>query len=194
MTSQDFQRYWEQHYPECPPIGHYLREAYADTWFRIHSLPDSKRYPETAEEYREVLRRHNALLMDLIGKGSRYVLITTGYSESPKPLQTYQQLSFLVSDSRRLFSVPKHELEGDPEPYYWHFFMANRTWREHSQVELLKLIADNVISDVLMVGLEPPCIYHPYDGGADVFVASTSIRDRKKEKYASWLSKHPEGL
>lgn len=194
MTSEDFQRYWEQHYPGCPPIGHYLREAYADKWFRIHSLPNSKRYPETGEEYREVLRRHNALLLDLVGKGAPYVLITTGYSESPKPVQSYHQLSFLVSDSRVLYTIPKHELEGDAEPYYWHFFMSNRTWSEPSEDELLKLIADNVVANVLMVGLEPNCIYHPYDDGADVFVASTSIRDQKKEKYARWLSNHPQEL
>ncbi|WP_443333951.1 DUF3885 domain-containing protein [Streptomyces sp. CB02056] len=37
-------------------------------------------------------------------------------------------------------------------------------------------------------------LYHPYDGGADVYLASTEERDRLKERHAGWLSGHPNGL
>jgi hypothetical protein len=36
--------WWNNHYPEAPPVGFLLRQVYSDRWLRIHSLPGSKRY------------------------------------------------------------------------------------------------------------------------------------------------------
>jgi hypothetical protein len=46
---------WRQHWPDCPPVGHKLREPYRDLWVRFHSLPESKRYAEDESEYAVVL-------------------------------------------------------------------------------------------------------------------------------------------
>ncbi|WP_420377890.1 DUF3885 domain-containing protein [Streptomyces filamentosus] len=35
---------------------------------------------------------------------------------------------------------------------------------------------------------------HPYDGGADVFLATPEERDRTRDRYPDWLSSHPSGL
>ncbi|MGW1610935.1 DUF3885 domain-containing protein [Streptomyces sp. NPDC002285] len=56
---------WQQQFPKVPPIAHELRAAYSDRWVRFHSLPRSKRYPETEEEYAIVLHRYNTLLDEL---------------------------------------------------------------------------------------------------------------------------------
>ncbi|MGW0757697.1 DUF3885 domain-containing protein [Streptomyces sp. NPDC002814] len=37
-------------------------------------------------------------------------------------------------------------------------------------------------------------IHHPYDGGADVFLATSEDRDRMRDRYGDWLSRHPSGL
>ncbi|WP_425587269.1 DUF3885 domain-containing protein [Streptomyces mexicanus] len=37
-------------------------------------------------------------------------------------------------------------------------------------------------------------IHHPYDGGADVFLAPSEERDRVRDRHADWLSRHPSGL
>jgi hypothetical protein len=37
-------------------------------------------------------------------------------------------------------------------------------------------------------------IHHPYDGGADVFLATSEERDRMRDRHADWLSSHPSGL
>src|ERR671925_44815 len=121
MTPEEFKRYWRENYPKSLPIGYQLREAYRDQWFRIHSLPDSKRYPETDSEYQVVLRRHNTLLSDLLGDGCDYILLTTGYSSTIVPVRSYPELQMLDSESMELFSIPKHELEGETDPYFWHF-------------------------------------------------------------------------
>ncbi len=194
MTAKEFERHWKQSYPESLPIGYHLREVYGVRWFRIHTLPDSKRYPETEVEYRTILMRHNTLLSDLLGEGGRYFLLTTGYSSTPIPVRSYPQLQTLDSDSKELFSIPKHELEGETDPYYWHFFMSERTWSERSVDDLLKLVADGDIANILFVGINQRIIYHPYDGGADVIVESESVRNQRREKYSAWSPKNPQGL
>ena len=40
----EFKSFWRNHYGECPPLGHRLRDAFVDRWVRFHSLPESKRY------------------------------------------------------------------------------------------------------------------------------------------------------
>jgi hypothetical protein len=194
MTPKEFEQYWKLNYPKSLPIGHHLREAYKDRWFRIHGLPESKRYAETEAEYEEILKRHNAVLSDLLGDNGEYVLLTTGYSTTPTPARSYSQLGTLDGDSKALFSIPKHKLDGETDPYYWHFFMSERTWQPKSADELLKLVADNEISNILFVGVNPGRIYHPYDGGADVILESQSVRNQKRDKYSAWLPRNPHGL
>ncbi|TVZ93526.1 hypothetical protein FB157_106248 [Streptomyces sp. BK340] len=41
---------WQRQYSKGSPIAHELRTAYGDRWVRFHSLPGSKRYPETEDE------------------------------------------------------------------------------------------------------------------------------------------------
>nr|WP_020658089.1 hypothetical protein [Amycolatopsis benzoatilytica] len=37
-------------------------------------------------------------------------------------------------------------------------------------------------------------VYHPYDGGADVLVATAGERDELKRRHVDWLSAHPSGF
>ncbi|MFD7002461.1 hypothetical protein ACFWA5_40990 [Streptomyces mirabilis] len=37
-------------------------------------------------------------------------------------------------------------------------------------------------------------IHHPYDGGADVVLATPAERDRLRGRHTDWLSGHPAGL
>ena len=37
----------DEQFSEIYPISFIMRKALPDHWFRIHSLPDSQRYPET---------------------------------------------------------------------------------------------------------------------------------------------------
>ncbi|MFZ3566783.1 hypothetical protein ACNYS0_07350 [Streptomyces sp. BH034] len=53
---------WQQHWPNCPPVGYKLRDPYRDLWVRFHSLPESKRYAEDESEYAVVLERYNTVL------------------------------------------------------------------------------------------------------------------------------------
>jgi len=44
MNKKDFETLWTLNYPDTVPIAHLFKHDYSDRWFRIHSLPDSKRY------------------------------------------------------------------------------------------------------------------------------------------------------
>ncbi|WP_435828800.1 DUF3885 domain-containing protein [Saccharopolyspora shandongensis] len=51
MAGGDLFGLWQRRWPLCPPLAAGLKHAYRDRWVRFHSLPGSKRYPDTADEY-----------------------------------------------------------------------------------------------------------------------------------------------
>lgn len=65
---------WERLWPGAEPLGHVLRVEYADRWVRVHSLPESKRYADSAAEYDEILRRHRTILRELHGSDDFHTL------------------------------------------------------------------------------------------------------------------------
>jgi hypothetical protein len=66
----DFAALWRGWFPDVPPVGHLLRDAYPERWLRVHSLPGSKRYAGTDAEWGELLRRMNAVATDVLGEGA----------------------------------------------------------------------------------------------------------------------------
>jgi hypothetical protein len=56
------------------------------------------------------------------------------------------------------------------------------------------LVADDRVSNLMIVGLDERSVYHPYDGGADVILADRRQRDALRERYRDWLSTRPDGL
>jgi hypothetical protein len=187
----EFQKYWTGEYPACPPIGFLLREKYPERWCRIHSLPRSKRYPENDAEMHEVLHRHNAVLDALLRPYSDFVLLTTGYSDEPTPVMSklLQTDSTLRGSSRFAFSVTSDT--GFP---YWHFFVTPLKWELGCLDSVLAQIATDTIADVLVIGLEQNCAYHPYDGGGDIVVRDDEARMMLKETFSAWLSPRTDGM
>lgn len=194
MNAADFNSYWNTHFPACPPIGYLLRDAYTDRWLRIHTLPQSKRYPETAAEYAEILQRHNTILADLFPHGKALALLRTSYSATPPPTppdtldQRYHPFVFVRS-------IPMHE-EDEPEAFhlYWHIWLHLHMWQPQSLDALLKDVADNIIANVMLIDLQRNAVYHPYDGGADVILGTQAEQERWRTTYRRWLSQHPSGM
>jgi len=185
-TAQDenFHKYWTNEYPASPPLGFELRPRYSERWFRIHSLPLSKRYPQNDAERLEVLRRHNAVLDKLLRLTDDFVLLSTGYSDEstpvlPKLLQTDPPFR---QESRYAFTV-KLDL-GSP---YWHFFISNQKWQSGYLDGVLTRIATDDIADVLVIGQKQKFVYAPYDGGADIFVRDSQTRTGLRALFSSWL-------
>ncbi|MEV0349322.1 hypothetical protein AB0H88_26390 [Nonomuraea sp. NPDC050680] len=59
---------------------------------------------------------------------------------------------------------------------------------------LLRAVADDDCASVIIMDTDLRRLYLPYDGGADVILASPQERDALKNAHADWLSTHPLGL
>ena len=56
-----FVRFWNTVYGGVLPLGYHLRTEFAERWLRFHSLPFSKRYARSDDEYAVVFERQNAV-------------------------------------------------------------------------------------------------------------------------------------
>lgn len=63
----NFEEEWARHYSDAVPVGWCLREYPNIAWVRFHSLPKSKRYAETENEYATIISRGNLLADRLLG-------------------------------------------------------------------------------------------------------------------------------
>ncbi len=186
---------WDHYFPACEPIGFRLREAYPLRWARLHSLPESKRYPEGDDDYGEVLARHNAILGELTHPGEQFVLVTTGYSATPIPTRSYLEVLAFDPGATPWRTVAKHSVtEEFIDPSYWHMFASVQKWRPGTFDSLVRLIANGEVANVLVVAPDCRWILHPYDGGMDVIVESPETSQRLRNRYSDWLSARPDGL
>lgn len=191
MTPDAFHDYWHTTYPEAPPVAYLLRETYADRWFRIHTLLASKRYADNDEEIAEIVRRHHVLLADVLGT-TPCVLVLTSYSETPHPVLSSAWLRDHYPDSQPFATITM--TGATDREQYQHFFMVTRTYDPGAFDPLLRLVAEDVVDNVLFVRLDNAHIYAPYDGGADVILSSSAAREAMRQRYGSWLSTEPTGL
>jgi hypothetical protein len=186
---------WDRWFPGSEPIAHELKWAVPERWVRFHSLPGSKRYPEDEDEYAMVLERHNTILGELTRPGTEVVLLTTGYSETPLPIRSYDELLSLDPEASPWRTVAMHERDSNwSDTTYWHIDASRSDWQPGRFDPLVRLIADDVIANVMIVAPDCRWLLHPYDGGMDLIVESSAERDRLKDKYSGWLSNSPGGL
>ena len=84
---EELTNFWHREFENFSPEAHNLKHEYKDRWVRFHSLPESKRYPENEDEYSEVFRRHNTVLLELCGNVSKVLVVLPEYSEERVPTQ-----------------------------------------------------------------------------------------------------------
>lgn len=186
---------WDRCYPGCVPVGHVLRTAFPDWWVRFHSLPESKRYPEDESEYAELLTRHNRVLKEMVKPGEQVVLVTTGYADSLEPERYYPELATLDPNASFWRSVAMHDLSDQfAVPIYWHFFTSRWNWQPGLFDPIVRLVADNILANVLIVSEDCRWILHPYDGGIDIIAETTTERDMLRDEFSPWLSGRTDGL
>ncbi|OWK34416.1 DUF3885 domain-containing protein [Fimbriiglobus ruber] len=186
---------WEHQFPNCEPMAHLLKTVFKDRWVRFHSLPESKRYPEDETEYAVVLDRHNRVLSELANAERSLVLLTTEFSESPTPLLTRPELRALDPEAVPWRSIPMHELDGDfDNPNFWHVLASVREWHPGAFDPIVRLVANDVVPNVMIVNPDCRWLLHPYDGGMDVIAETSVERERLKLSHADWLSSEHDGL
>lgn len=189
---KDLAKFWESEFKSFSPEANNLKHEFKNRWVRFHSLPESKRYPENEQEYLEIFRRHNVVLQELCGKGNILVVLPE-YSESKAPTKPEAELTNLFSTTEPWCSIAQHEKDDDYE-LYWHLHVSEVEFTGGELNDLFRLVANDEAGNIMIICPSKGVVFHPYDGGADIVLASTKQRDLLKEKHHEWLSNHPEGF
>ncbi|MFD0201407.1 MULTISPECIES: DUF3885 domain-containing protein [Saccharothrix] len=194
MSDDDLSALWRRQWPECPPLAHDLKHAFSDRWVRFHSLPGSKRYPDTDAEYDTALHRYNTVLDELF-HGQEVRIVTADWSNAPDAPALSTQHALWNPDARHWTSVRTDEDETDPDFItYTHLHVSRRPWSPGLVDDLLRAVADDATGNAMITSLSFDRVHHPYDGGADVLLPTTGERDALKRRHTDWLSAHPLGL
>lgn len=176
---------------ETPPVSFLLREAIPERWLRIHSLPESKRYPESPAEHREILRRHNRVAVDLLGPGSDCAVLALSACSSPLAKELSDWANHFIDCGQLSESLWDEEDGLFAGPMCLN--AARLTWFVGVADDLIRAAALDRIH-MLVLNLGSGRAYAPYDGGADLFFSDGSERNAARETYTDWLPAHPSGL
>lgn len=183
---------WDQRWPGCSKVPYELRGVH-DRWIRFHTLPASKRYPETKSEYEIILGRHNTVLTELV-TDSALLVLTAGYSDRPEP-EVPGRSAETVAVHRDASYWASACIDDEPGcESYLHLYVSEVRWSPGCVDPLLRKVADDVIANVLLADTGLRWLYHPYDGGMDVIMSSRAERDVLRDRHRDWLSAHPDGL
>ncbi len=180
---------WRITFGAIPPLGHVCRAELNDRWFRIHSLPESKRYPEDDLERQEICRRHNEVATRVLGLKEECILLIGRYSGNPDGAEEE-----IFSDCTRALP-PQPELFWQLDEDSWMGFCGERTtWVPGEFDQLIRDVADEEEYNVLFFSPSRASIYSPYDGGADLILPIPDLVAPSKERWSSWLSGREDGL
>ncbi|MGN7783847.1 DUF3885 domain-containing protein [Niabella sp. 22666] len=197
MTKEIFQELWALHYRDAVPISHLFKHRYADRWFRIHSLPQSKRYAENEDEWEILLSRQNEIITDLFGLDTPILIVAGEYRwDESKSIhvteeeEIFNPFSFILLDNIELNKVGKEQYN---EHNFYSPAFAPTIWKRNYHDKLLREIAkDN--TRAFFVSFDKNVIVAPYDGGIDFILKDSLTKEKYKNKFVNWLSEHESGL
>ncbi len=197
MTKEDFNTHWNLHFPDSVLISHLFKQVYSDRWFRIHSLPDSKRYADNDAEWDLLLFRQNELMTDLFGLNTTIFIVAGEYNwgdqrtiHTTGEKQVFKSYSFTLLENIELFKLDSDEYD---EIDIYRPAFAETEWNPNNHDKLLKEIASNN-TRAFFVSFDRDIVIAPYDGGVDIVLKDSLKRDFYKDKYKKWLSERVDGL
>ena len=197
MSPKQFTQFWAKSYPKTVPIPHFFKYDYANRWFRIHSLPDSKRYAETDAEWAILLERQKTLITDLFGEVERVILVTGTYKwKNERRVHVVKKDPILKTYPFKI--LPEMDLPASKSEYYdagmaYRPAFAEALWQSEEFDNLLRGIANDELR-VFFVSMNKNVIIAPYDGGVDVILKDIETKNAFKIKYKDWLSEREDGF
>ena len=194
MTDDAFFAFWHARFGDCPPAGFLLLETFPERWVRIHSLPESQRYAETAREMSALLARHNAVASDLLGDGSPCVLVTKAEYTPRVGRAARGHVQFARLEVQPLIVVTANNPADTGGGWTIPLVSTRIVWQPGVLDDILADVANALLAPFLIVSETTQRVYAPYDGGADLFLTSEVERNEYRGKYESWMSSHPSGL
>ena len=197
MTKEDFQNLWNSNFAGSELISHLFKQNFAERWFRIHSLPESKRYADNENEWEILLSRQNEIITDLFGIDTPVLMVTGEYTSIDNKLfryivneEIFEPFSFVPLDSIKMHKI-------DPEQYdeqvEYRPFFTQIPWKPNSYNNILREVANDNIR-VFFVSFDVSVIVAPYNGGVDIVVPDRATKENYTTKYSNWLSDRDDGL
>lgn len=177
---------WNRNWPDVDPIGPLLG-PFRDRWVRFHSLPESKRYADSPEEYAEIIRRYRTVLAELPGEDAPEDLVVIAEDWGRRDLATGWSKRHLPG------AWPWRRIEGDEPELGFHYLWVRTGLTDPQLDALLTAVADDQ-AHVILANPDLSWLFCPYDGGADVFLPDVALRDAIRDRHPDWLSTHPSGL
>lgn len=196
--SNSFQSQWDQFYPNNLPISHLLKHYFPQSWLRIHSLPESKRYADTPAEYELLLDRHNEIITDCFGDDASIFIVSGHYFTFSRNIKAYDPAfilpyKFNLEQKINLKQLNPEDYDDDEEDSFFRPYSIATTWQSNQHNDLLKKIADDEVR-AFMISFEQNIIVAPYDGGIDFIIFNEAKRNALRDKYKDWLSPREDGL
>jgi hypothetical protein len=176
-------RWLEPEFADSFPVAALMKWRHPDNWIRIHSLPESQRWPTNDSERRVILERYASFGTAILGSSAPCYLIIARVE--PKDLEIRCSDSFDWTPLRKV-----HEADED----YWHARQTEITWQPTVLRDLLLDIAEDRDYAVIFLSKTSDGIFAPYDGGADGFVLDGGMRHRLHDEFEPWLSPREDGL
>jgi hypothetical protein len=196
MTAQTISEAWHSSFGPALPAGYLCRTTLPDRWMRIHSLPESKRYPDTEAERDEVLRRQNAAACYALGEGSECILFITQYGESRHWPDYYVEGSRYTAEFLALNRFAPEYVQsydkGQDGPLQ--FFATRQRWHACAFDALILMCADGTAGPYMFANIDRRSAYAPYDGGADLFFSTPDAVVEARRTFSDWLSAIESGL
>jgi hypothetical protein len=186
------------HFGALPPTSPRIRER-QDGWVRFHSFGALQRYPADDADHAQLLRRHERVIRTLRRRfgGGRLIGLAVGVTPwqgigADGQPRTMHHVPDVLPGLRHMFNTFDHPYDGD-DSQHGELYATDQLTMRTLRRELLQqtLILD---SDIAVIDESARWVYAPYDGGADVLLASSRDRDLLRRQHADWLSPLRSGL
>lgn len=188
---------WNRFHPDCTPIGDRLKWQAESQWLRFHSLPESKRYPETPAEKAILLDRQTRIAREVLGENTPcWMVLESWHDLFRRPALPFRNYPFyrLQHRVRRRFGFKGVGIVDVPEDdYQMRVYATSCKWHAHAFDDLLLEIADDKL-DVFWISRVTGAIFAPYDGGVDLILPYPTQKEELSQTYAAWLSPWDHGF
>ena len=186
---------WKREFGTLLPQAGQLRERLSERWCRIHSLPDSKRYPENAAEREQLLRRQLAVANDVLGPAAPCFAYCCRYArkEGEPSRESVAGLSGVAFAELWRATEPTGLGEDPGAADTVAVLGAVIDWNPSLMRPVLLAIAEDQ-DRLLFLSQTTHRIFAPYDGGVDVILRDGREVEQFRQRFAPWLSPRPDGL
>ena len=157
-------------------LGWKLRACKPDLWFRIHSLPESKRYPETKDEENIIISRHNEIAKEVLGTTTNLYLYWHW-------TVSFHGINGIKTSNYKDDDIETTLYSAEVEP-----------WITGKYDQVIISVANDELSQIIFMNPKNGNIYAPYDGGADIFLTDEKTRNDLKKQFSKWASGREDGM